>query len=71
MMGLRMTRMWRMGGGEFRQLEVKPDIADDLHIRQPLTTSDLPINQLPDSHSDPAVQEGLGKIKELDAKLQV
>ena len=33
--------------------------------------SDLPISQLPDSHSDPAVQEGLGRIKVLDAKLQV
>ena len=37
----------------------------------PLPSSDLPINQLPDSHSDPAVQEGLGRIKELDSKLQV
>ena len=36
-----------------------------------LPSADLPINKLPDSHSDPAVQEGLGKIKELDSKLQV
>ena len=37
----------------------------------PPSFSDLPISQLPDSHSDPAVQEGLGRIKVLDAKLQV
>lgn len=35
----------------------------------PRRFEDLPIAQLPDSHSDPKVQDGLGRIKELDEKL--
>jgi hypothetical protein len=31
--------------------------------------SDLPISQLPDSHEDPKVEEGLRRIRELDHRL--
>jgi len=36
----------------------------------PRRFEDLPINNLPEHHSDPKVEEGLYRIKELDEKLQ-
>lgn len=39
-----------------------------LHMPFDFVAADLPINNLPDSHSDAKVAEGLARIKALDAK---